>query len=138
MQETTLITQLGLCSELVDWYRDATSIPFDHLLTDLSPRTDDRSRFCTSTGSILSKFNTPDQLKQSKMLDDEHTKSLYFPSVPVSFPQMQKYFPSVLPKRVYLVSLRMHTKSAQRRPANHKETSHGKVSRRVLTSVSKT
>ena len=27
MQKTTLSTQLGLGSELVDWYRDATSVP---------------------------------------------------------------------------------------------------------------
>ena len=40
MQVTTLSTQLGLGSERVDWYRDATSVPFGHLLIDLSPRTD--------------------------------------------------------------------------------------------------
>ena len=76
MQVTTLSTQLGLGSELVDWYRDATSVPFGHLLIDLSPRTDDRLRYCTNTGSISSKFYIPDRLKQSKRLDDEHTKSL--------------------------------------------------------------
>ena len=59
MQVTTLSTQLGLGSELVDWYRDATSVPFGHLLIDLSPRTDDRLRYCTNTGSILSKFLYP-------------------------------------------------------------------------------
>ena len=32
MQVTTLSTQLGLGSELADWYRDATSVPFGHLL----------------------------------------------------------------------------------------------------------
>ena len=47
MQKTTLSTQLGLGSELVDWYRDATSVPFGHLLIGLSPRTDDRLRYCT-------------------------------------------------------------------------------------------
>ena len=41
MQVTTLSTQLGLVSKLVDWYRDTTSVPFGHLLIDLSPRTDD-------------------------------------------------------------------------------------------------
>ena len=53
MQVTSLTRQLGLGSELVDWYRDATSVPFGHLLIDLSPRTDDRLRYCTNTGSIL-------------------------------------------------------------------------------------
>ena len=138
MQVTTLSTQLGLGSELVDWYQDATSVPFGHLLIDLSPRTDDRLRYCTNTGSIPSKFYIPDRLKQSKILDDEHTKSLYSPSVPIIFPQMQKSFPSVLPKRVYPVSLRMHNKSAQRKPAKHKKTSRGKISNRGSTIVSKT
>ena len=138
MQVTTLSTQLGLGSELVDWYRDATSVPFGHLLIDLSPRTDDRLRYCTNTGSIPSKFYIPERLKQSKILDDEHTKSLYSPSVPIFFPQMQKSFPPVLPKRVYPVSLRMHNKSAQGKPAKHKKTSGGEISKRSSTIVSKT
>ena len=41
MQVTTLSTQLGLSSEIFDWSRDATSVPFGHLLIDLSPRIDD-------------------------------------------------------------------------------------------------
>ena len=138
MQVTTLSTELGLGSELVDWYRDATSVPFGHLLIDLSPRTDDRLRYCTNTGSILSKFYIPERLKQSKNLDDEHKKSLYSPSVPIIFPKMQRSFPSVLPKRVYPVSLQMHKKSAQRKPAKHKKTSRGKISKPGSTIVSKT
>ena len=100
MQVTTLSTQLGLGSEVVDWYRDATSVTFGHLLIDLSPRTDDRLRYYTNTGSNPSKLFIPERPKQSKILDDEHTKSLYSPSVPIIFPQMQTSFPSVLPKRV--------------------------------------
>ena len=38
MQVTTIGAQLGLGSELVDWYRDATSVPFGPLLNNLSPR----------------------------------------------------------------------------------------------------
>ena len=112
MQVTTISTQLGLGSELVDWYRDATSLPFGHLLIDMSPRTDGQLRYCTNTGSILSKFYILERLKQLKILDDEHTKSVYSPSVPIIFPQMQMSFPPVLPKKVYPVSLRMHNKSA--------------------------
>ena len=56
MQVTALSTQLGLASKLVDWYRDATSVLFGHLLIDLLPRTDDRVRYCTTTGSIPPKF----------------------------------------------------------------------------------
>ena len=50
---------------------------------------------------------------------------------------MQKSFPLVLPKSVYQVSLRMYNKSAQRKPAKHKETSRGKISKRGSTIVSK-
>ena len=127
MQVTTLSKRLGLGSELVDWYRDATSVPFGHLLIDLSPRTDDRLRYCTNTGSIPPIFYIPDRLKQSKILNNEHTKSLYSPCVPIIFPQLQKSFSSVLSERVDPVSLRMHNKSAQRKPAKHKKTSRGNI-----------
>ena len=138
MQVTTLSTQFGLVSERVDWYRNASSLTFGHLLIDLSPRTDDRLHYCTNTGSVPSKFYILDRLKQSKILDDEHKKSLYSPSVPIIFPQMQKSFPSVLSKRVYPVSLRMHNKSAQRKPAKHKKASRGKIPKPDSTIVSKT
>ena len=137
MQVTTLSTQLDLGSELVDWYLDATSVHFGHLLIDLSPRTDDRLRYCTNSGYVPSKFYIPERLKHLRTLDDEHTKSLYSPSVPIAFPQMQKSLSSVLSKRVYPVSMRMHSKSAQRKLANHKKTSRGKVSRRSLATITK-
>ena len=89
MQVTTLSTQLGLGSELVDWYRDATSVPFGHLLIDLSPRTDDRLRYCTNSGSVPSKFYIPERVKLLRTLADEHSKSLYSPSFPMAFPQKQ-------------------------------------------------
>ena len=130
MQVTTLVAQLGLGSELVDWYRDATSVPVGHLLNDLSPRTDDRLRYCTNSGSVPSKFYIPDRLKHLGTLDDDHTRFLHSPSVPIAFPQMQKLLPSVLPKRVYPVSMRMHNKSAQRKLASQKKTSRVKISRR--------
>ena len=53
-QVATLSGQLGLGSTPVDWYRDATSVPFGHLLIDLSPRTDDRLRYRTNSGNIPS------------------------------------------------------------------------------------
>ena len=137
MQVTTLSTQLGLGSELVDWYRDATSVPFGHLLIDLSPRTDDRLRYCTNRGAVPSKFYFPERLKHLRTLDDEHTKSLYSPSVPIAFPQMQKSLSSVLPRRVYPVSMRMQSKSTQRKFANHKKTSRGKASRQSVVTIAK-
>ena len=137
MQKTPLSTQLGLGSELVGWYRDATSVLFGHLLIDLSPRTEDRLRCCTNSGSVPSKFYIPERLNHLGFLDDEHTKSLYSPNVPIAFPQMQKPLSSVLSKRVYPVSMRMHSKSAQGKLASHKKTTRGKVSRRSLATIAK-
>ena len=117
MQVSTLSAQLGLGEELVDWYRDATSVACGHLWIDLSPRTDDTLRYCKNSGSISSKFHIPDRLKHLKPLDDEHAKSLHSPNVPIIFPQMQKPFPSVLFIRF---CLRMHSRSVQRKPAKRK------------------
>ena len=136
IQVATLSTQWGPGSELVDRYRDAMSFRFGHLLIDLSPRTDDGLRCCTNIGSIPSNFYIPDRLKQSNFLDEEHTKFLYSPSVPINIPQTQKSFPSVLPKRVYQVSLRMDNKSAQKTAAKHEKTTRGNISKRGLTIVS--
>ena len=56
MQVNTLSAQLGLGSELVDWYRDITSVPYGLLLIDLLPRPDDWLSYCTNTGSNPSNF----------------------------------------------------------------------------------
>ena len=137
MQFSTLSAQLGLRSELTDWYRDATSVLFCHFFNDLSPQTDDRLRFCTNNGSILSKFCTPGWLKQSKLLDDEHTKSPYSPSRSTIFSQIQKSFRAALPKRLYQARLRMYSKISQRKPAKHIKTSSDKISKRSSIALSK-
>ena len=88
-QVATLSVQLGLGSALVDWYRDATSVPFGLLLIDFSPRTDDRLSYCTNSKKIPSKFHVPDNLKHLKHMDDQHTKFFYSPSIPTLFPRIQ-------------------------------------------------
>ena len=128
---------LGLGSELVDWYRDARSVPFGHLLINLSPRTNDRLRYCTKSGSVPSEFYIPERLKHLRTLDDENTKSLHSATVPIAFPQLQKSLPSVLPKGVYPFSMRMHSKSTQGKLASHKKTSRGKISRQNLVTIAK-
>ena len=50
---------------------------FRHLLIDLSPRTDDRIRWCTNGEKIPSKVFLPEEFKHLKHLCDEHTKSIY-------------------------------------------------------------
>ena len=59
MQVSSLRAHLGLVSELVDWYRDATSVPYGHSLIDLSPQTDNRLRYCTNSGSTPANFLYP-------------------------------------------------------------------------------
>ena len=123
MQINTLSIQLGIGSSLVDWYRDAPSVPFGHLLIDLSPRTDDRLRYYTNSGKTPSKFYVPESLKHLTTLDDEHTKSLYCSRVPIIFPQLQKAISPIVSKRVYSVSKRVHSKYTPRKLAKRKKTS---------------
>ena len=125
-QVATLSVQLGLGSALVDWYRDATSVPFGHLLIDLSTRTDDRLLYCTNSGNTPSKFFVCDNLKRLKYLDDEHAKVLYTPSIPAPFASMQKSVSKNLAKRNYPNSQRMHRQPAARKLVRSKQKSRAK------------
>ena len=136
-QVATLSVQLRLGSALVDWSRDATTVPFGHLLIDLSPRTDDRLRYCTNSGNTPSKFYVPDNLKHLEYLDDEHTKSLYSPSIPALFPRMQNSISKNLSKRVYPVSQQVHRQPAARKLVRGKKKTSPKVLRRNSRTVLK-
>ena len=134
-QVATLSVQLGLGSALVYWYRDATSVPFGHLLIDLSPRTDDRLRYCTNSGNNPSKFYVPDNLKHLKYLDVEHSKSLYSPSIRALFPRLQKSVSKNLSKRIYPVSQRVHRQPAARKLVRGKKKTRPKVQRQNSRAV---
>ena len=130
-QVDTLSVQIGFGSTLVDWYRDATSVPFGHLLTDMSPRTDDRIRYCTNAGSILSKFYVLENLKHLKHLVNEHTKSSYSPSAPTLFPHLQNSVSKNLSKKIYPTSQRMQRQPAARKIAGNKKKSRAKLQKRI-------
>ena len=116
-----LSAQSSLGLEPVFWHSDATSVPYGLVLIDLSPRTDDRLRFFTNTRSIPSKFNIPDQLKQSKFLDKENTKKITILSKCSNlFPTKAKAFSFSLVQKSLSVSVQVHSKSFQRKPAMHK------------------
>ena len=134
-QVATLSVQLGLGSTLVDWYRVATSVPFGHLLNDLSPRTDDRLRYCTNSRNIPSKTYVLDNLKHLKYSDDEHTKTLYSPGFPPLFSRMQNSISTNLSKRIYPISQRMHRQAAARKFVRSKKKSRPKVQRRNSRAV---
>ena len=108
LQINTLSQQLGLGSQLKDWYTKATSIPYGHLLIDLTPKTVDSLRFCTNSGSIPTIFFLP-----KTFLNDEHTTSLYADNVPNVFPELQENVPKKLSKRFHSVSKRMHSKPSR-------------------------
>ena len=59
LQINTLTQQLGLGSQLKEWYQDPTSTPHGHLLIDLTPKTVDSLRYCPNSGSVSSKFYLP-------------------------------------------------------------------------------
>ena len=129
-QVSTLGVQLGLGSALVDWYRGATSVPFGHLLIDLSPRTDDRLRYCTNSGIIPSKFYVANNLKRLKCLDDEHTKSLFFLQAFQHFSLACKISVSKnVSKRIYPISQQMHRQPAARKFVRSKKKSRPKAQR---------
>ena len=134
-QVAALGVQLELGSALVGWYRNATSVPFGHFLIDLSPRTDDRLRYCTNSWNIPSKFYIPDNLKHLKYLDDEHTKSLYSPSILTLFPRMQNSGSKNLSKRIYPISQRVHRQPAARKFVRCIKKSPPKVQRRISRTV---
>ena len=136
-QVATLSVHLGLGSALVDWYRDATSLPFGHLLINLSPRTDDRLRYCTNSRNIPSKFYVPVNLKHLKNLGDEHTKLLYVPSIPTLFPRIQNSLSKNLSKRIYPISQRVHRQPAARKLVRSKKKSRPKVQKRNSRTVFK-
>ena len=61
-----------------EWYQDATSTPYGHLLIDLTPKTVDSLRYCTNSGSVPSNFLPAGT--ETKFLEDEHTIRLYTPN----------------------------------------------------------
>ena len=90
MQISKLGQQLGLGSQFTDWYKDATSKPFGHLLIDLSPQTVDQLRFCTESGSVPSRFYLPTSQARITVLDDEHSKRTYTDNAPNFFKTFQQ------------------------------------------------
>ena len=64
LQINTLSQQLGLGSQLKDWYTTATSVPYGHLLIVLTPKTVDSLRYCTNSGSTPSLFFLPQSRQQ--------------------------------------------------------------------------
>ena len=125
----TLSQQLGLGLQLKDWYTKATSIPYGHLLIDLTPKTDNSLRFCTNSSSIPT-FFLPKTKQEITFLNNEHTTSLYADNVSNVFPEIQENVPKKLSKRFHSVSKRMLSKPSLRTTTGNTKTRRNKVQRR--------
>ena len=123
-QVATLSVQLGFGLALAKSYRDGTFVPFGPLLNDLSPRTDDRLRYCTNSGNLSSKFYVPDNLKHLKHLDDGDTESIDSPSIPTLFPRTQNSVSKNLARRIYPISQQVHRQPAARKFVRGTKRSH--------------
>ena len=108
------------------------------MLIDLSPRTDDRSRYCTNSGSVPSKFLYYRTFKSFKDFGRSNTQNLCTLQVFHSFSRKCKsQFLQSCPKHFIRFLCKCISKSNQRKLANHKKTSRGKVSRRSLVNIAK-
>ena len=63
-------------------------------------------------------------------------KNSLLPRVPLVFLQVQKSIPSTLSERVFLVSVPVHIKCVQRKPAMHEKSSRDKISKRSFVVIS--
>ena len=137
LQINTLSQQLGLGSQLKYWYTTATSVPYGHLLIDLTPKTVDSLRYCTNSASTPFLFFLPQSRQQITFSNDEHTTSLYSDRVPEILPELQNKFPQILPQRLHPVSKRVHSKPSKRRAKRNSKTRSFKVQRRNSTAYFK-
>ena len=103
LQIKTLSQQLGLGFQLKEWYQDATSVPYGHLLIDLIPKTVDSLRYCSNSGSVPTTWFLPART-ETKFLDDEYTIRLYSPNISKIFPKTSKTIHSQLSKKFHSVS----------------------------------
>ena len=132
----TLSQQLGLKSQLKEWYQDATSTPYGYLLIDLTPKTVDSLRYCTKSGSVPSKFYLPAGT-ETKFLDDEHTIRLYTPSILNFFSKTSKTIHPPLSKKFYSIPQRMSSKLTTRRAKGSSKGRRSKKPKRDIRTHTK-
>ena len=136
LQINTLSQQLGLGSQLKEWYQDATSVPYGHLLIGLTPKTVESLRYCTNSGSVPTKFYLPAGI-ETVFLDDKYTIRLYSPNISKIFPKASKTIHSQLPKRFHSVSERVFRKPIKRRTSRSSEKRRSIISKKKFRSNTK-
>ena len=93
--------ELGLENTLRKWYADATSIPYGHLIIDLSTKTNDRLRYSTDVTSFPTEFYLPSS--RSRVTQIKGQKSgLLNSKAPFNFQHsISEEFPAVLFQRFH-------------------------------------
>ena len=136
LQINTLSKQLGLGSQLKEWYQDATSTPYGHLLIDLTPKTVDSLKYCTNSGSVPSKFYLP-AATGTKFLNDEHTIRLYTPNGSNFFSKTSKTIHPPLSKKFHSIPQRMFSKLTTRQAKGSSKSRHSKISKKNIRTHTK-
>ena len=136
LQINTLSQQLGLGSQLKEWYQEVTFSPYGHLLIDLTPKTVNSLRYCTNRGSILSKFYLPAGT-ETKFLDDEHRIRLYTRNISSIFPKTSKTIHTPLSKKFHAIPQRMSCKLTTRRAKGSSKSRRSKMSTRNIRTQKK-
>ncbi len=122
-QISRLGNQLGLGKQFNEWYKDAVSKPFGHLMVDLHPRTDDKLRFCTNCGSFPTQFYLPKSQARITEINDEHTKHKYSQALPIFYETIPKSYRSISSQRVHSLPMRVSPKSSGRKPGRSQSKS---------------
>ena len=91
LQFKTLCQQLGLGSQLKEWYQNAASVPYGPLLIGLTPKTVGSLRYRSNSGSVPTNIYYPAG-RETKFLDNEYTIRLYSPNISKNFPETWKAF----------------------------------------------
>ena len=108
-----LSTQLGLCKQLVNWYKDATT--FGHFLIDLSPRTNDNLRYCSDSASFPAVFYLPTIKARETELKDVDTEHLYSQALSKLQTKLPEEFYFQFAKGFYSVPTRLSSKHVKKR-----------------------
>ena len=131
LQINTLRQQLGLQSQLKEWYQDATSITYGLFLIDFTPKTVDSLKYCANSGSTQSKISFTSR-NRHKNMDDEHNIRLYTPNISNVFPKNIKTIHPPLSKKFHSVPQQISSKFATRRATGSSKSRGNKISKRNI------
>ena len=131
LQTNTLRQQLGLQSQLKEWYQDATSITYGLFLIDFTPKTVDSLKYCANSGSTQPKISFTSK-NRHKNLEDEHNIRLYTPNISNVFPKTIKTIHPPLFKKFHSVPQQISSKFARRRATGSSKSIGSKISERNI------